>query len=383
MKVDISRYRFFTFEYKDDFDGNFSFGGNKSGYAFKGEDLQIKGWILPNFDTESYQLNLEVIENGRVIKSYPIELLDSPDVASQFKDMSAAVKSRYHLTIDHNLLQNDEYVVRLAYNSQAGRQRKRIKVWDIALISDTCKTPPVFVVGSPRAGTTAIGNSLRIALGAKNYGEHHFIELQKRINQTINEYFTTYHTRSDVGTFIEDISPALVKLKFENNVKDLYSHWNTGNYIVDKTPGRNMLNCIPLLLEIWPESKFIYCKRRAYENVRSRLAKFPNLDIYQHSSQWVETMNTWRKVKKHIPRNNFIELDQQDMRKECSDLKIFLKSFLTDELVNRVIEGLNDIEPQKSNYTDKDNFDSNIVKSICGDEMQLNGYSLDPQKYYD
>lgn len=372
-------YRLSYFEYRGDFDGRFAYGGARTGYLDSTSTLKLRGWLVPNFTVDNLSLVLQIIENGSVISERVLSQKESPDVAKKLGESSLTKNARFLEDIDCQFLSANEYVIRLCLK---GKSRSEFyKIFDLALIKDEVKVNQIFVVGSPRAGTTALGNALRISLSARNYGEHHFLELTNQLNKTIDSFFNNYHTRNDIGTFIFDVSPALVKAKISQQTKELYSTWSDGNWCIDKTPGRNMLRSLPVVAEIWPEAKIIYCKRRAYENVKSRLAKFPGLNLQEHAKQWSETMNIWHEIKKHLTPKSYFEIDQHDMRNTDESFIAFLNSFLSNQESLKVVETLQSIEPQKSNYKDTE-FNYQDVLAICRNEIEKNGYSTDINEYY-
>lgn len=79
----------------------------------------------------------------------------------------------------------------------------------------------------------------------------------------------------------------------------------------DKTGNPDMIFAIPVLLKLWPESVFIFAKRRAIENVKSRLKKFPNHNFDYHCSDWAKNMSAWRQIRTQLPASKFVEIDQQ------------------------------------------------------------------------
>jgi hypothetical protein len=364
------RYRICFFDYKHDFHGTHSFGGLKYGYFTPKDELVVPGWAVANEVAGEQQLQLEVIKGGEVLNRVQVDFLDSEDVRDAFPELPQAVKARFKLNLPLDFLKDNEYVLRL---SLLVDEKASARLWDLALIRDEVSIKPVFVVGSPRAGTTAVGNALRVALGAKNYGEHHFLFLANKLENTVNDYFASYHTRNDSGTFLNDVSPALVFAKISQQIKDLYCSWQPGEYFVDKTPGRNMLESITTIQKIWPEAIYIFCKRRAYENVKSRLIKFPHLSTEQHAKQWVEVMALWRGIKKFLSEESYVEIDQSELQRESNDFLSFIDVYFDEDVRNKIIWFLNNNSPQKSDYSEI-SVDKEKILKICREEMELWGY---------
>ncbi|MBE9197279.1 sulfotransferase [Synechocystis sp. LEGE 06083] len=376
------RYRVGFFDYQHDFAGKHNYRGPSYGYFTPEDSLVVPGWVVPDIVEGRQSLQLQVIQGGEVLQCETVSFLPSEDVHKQYPDLEQAAEARYKINFPLHFLENDEYVLRFCLLE--GRNIKA-RLWDLAYIRDEVLIKPIFVVGSPRAGTTAVGNALREALGAKNYGEHHFLFLAKKMEDTISEYFRKYHTRNDKGTFINDISPALVKVKMSQQIKELYASWQPGGYFVDKTPGRNMLKSIPNIQQIWPEAKYVFCKRRAYENVKSRLVKFPHLTVEQHAKQWVEVMQSWREIRRKLPEGSYIEVDQHDLRGEAAAGLVDKMSEVLQIDSEEVYGYIASKSPQKSNYSggnENMNGLEETVSQICSDEMVKWAYSNDHNGYY-
>ena len=81
----------------------------------------------------------------------------------------------------------------------------------------------------------------------------------------------------------------------------------------DKSGHAEMIPAIPILRRLWPDSVYIFCKRRAIENVASRLKKFPAHDFERHCAGWAKTMAAWRGVRPELPPEIYLEVDQQDL----------------------------------------------------------------------
>src|SRR6185503_15022510 len=65
------------------------------------------------------------------------------------------------------------------------------------------------------------------------------------------------------------------------------------------------------LLEILPNAKFIFCKRRGIENILSRQTKFAG-DFEAHCQGWAFTMQAWLETAPQLG-NSAIMVDQREM----------------------------------------------------------------------
>lgn len=380
--LSLPRYRVGLFDYQHDFSGKHNYRGPSYGYFSPEETLVVQGWVVPDIVEKRQSLQLQVIKGGEVLKREAISFLPSEDVHKQYPELEQAAEARYKISLPLDFLEGEEYVLRFCLLEEG---KVKARLWDLAFLRDEVAIKPIFVVGSPRAGTTAVGNALREAVGAKNYGEHHFLFLARKLEDTVTEYFKKYHTRNDKGTFIHDMSPALVQLKMSQQIKELYASWQPGQYFVDKTPGRNMLKSIPNIQRIWPEAKYVFCKRRAYENVKSRLVKFPHLTAEQHAKQWVEVMRSWREIRQKLPEGSYIEVDQHDLRGDEANAVVESMSEVLGIDNHSVYDYIISKSPQKSNYKNNEKGVGDIEEAIfqiCLNEMVEWGYSSNISDYY-
>lgn len=380
VSTNLSRYRLRYFDYSHDFNGRQYYSGPRFGYVTSEDEFSVPGWVAPQRVLGVLSLELQLIQNGNVFDKIPIDFLKSTDVQEAYPELPNSTRARFKINLPLEFLKGEEYVLRLNL-LEDGEIINRI--WDLALIRDDINIKPIFVIGSPRAGTTAIGNALRKALNAKNYGEHHFLFLAKEIEGSVLRYFKSYHTRNDSGTFINDMSPALLLLKLEQQVKEVYFNWHDGEAFVDKTPGRNMLSSIEVIKNIWPESVYIFCKRRAYENVKSRLVKFPHLTVREHAVQWVQVMEMWRRSKHILSSDSYIEIDQFDLIDDLMGVCNKLSGLIPELSISKFSNSVTGVKPERSDYTvGIPEYNSDVVREVCAEEMEIWGYSLIEKEYY-
>jgi hypothetical protein len=166
--------------------------------------------------------------------------------------------------------------------------------------------PPlrVFVMGSPRSGTSELGSTLSKVLQLAWLGEGHAAPL--------------FSNAADALTGKADDANGLVRVLAQQNcrriavdaAKRAYFYMHNSASFVDKTPGVAMVKAAPFLNECFPNSRFIFLRRNPVANVLSRLAKFGG-NLEPHCKDWAAAMNEWLKVRTVLPHH--LELQQEQM----------------------------------------------------------------------
>ncbi len=157
---------------------------------------------------------------------------------------------------------------------------------------------------------------------------------------------------------------------------------------VDKTPTPDMIYGAPYLRRIWPNARFIFMKRRAYENVESRMRKFPDITFERTCEGWAHAMEAWSVVRDEL-HGCAIEIDQQVIASSPDRVAWELTKFLSagHEARNRMAQILRSERPERTSLraqhtidpaTDMSAlFDPEIFEKYCGRWLNPYGYSRD------
>ncbi|WP_394128926.1 sulfotransferase [Shewanella maritima] len=249
-----------------------------------------------------------------------------------------------------------------------------------------------FIVGSPRSGTTVVGNAVQDAYKVKSHGESHISELFEQMLTTATQFVTKSAAARAKGTLTHSVSDVHMQSLLLENLRQLHRDMYGNAIVIDKTPGGPMIAALPMLLKVYPQAKVIYCKRRAIENVASRLKKFPKVSFTAHCKQWRNTHHQWNNakndiIKTHNRKNWFCVVEQYlletQVEKESakvarliglnSDQKQRFTGYFKHNSPQRTskggtmsLDGINWSEDQKSTFM-----------TICGKEMVRQKYSLD------
>jgi hypothetical protein len=143
-----------------------------------------------------------------------------------------------------------------------------------------------------------------------------------------------------------------------------------------------------MLLEIWPNARFIYMRRRGLENLDSRLRKFPGLDFEAQCREWALSVQGWYAIVDSLG-SAAIEIDQLYMAQNPAQVAVALSGFLDlpASALDRVAQALAFDHPERtgerfgaaaelsdlawpSGYLE-------TFRSVCGEAMRLAGYSED------
>ena len=172
---------------------------------------------------------------------------------------------------------------------------------------------PIFIVGSARSGTSIITEAIKSSLDIPGCHEGHFLPLISFLIQEIKSYYSKRDFLMDKKGFMishtnsNDIEEGILDT-FRNICNSFYKQeiW------IDKTPDMGMIKSTPYLFHIWPESSFIFAKRRGIECINSRLKKFPHVPFKTHCQIWKTCMESWLLVRKDLD-NNYIEIEQREI----------------------------------------------------------------------
>ena len=274
-----------------------------------------------------------------------------------------------------------------------------VKIASLVLLPITQDIQPVtFIVGSPRSGTSAVGNLVQLAYDIKVHGEAHVAQAFQELIEQANAFFNHSSAALDKGTLVQAVPALYIEAQLVLNLRELYHRFYPGQAIVDKTPGIKMLECLPLLLKAFPHANVIYCQRRGIENISSRMRKFVNVPFEGHCRQWKRSISVWQKLKNTITRDLghsdwCVQIEQFDLAKTpaaiIEKLLVFLDIPLNNQ--NKLQRYLERNAPQKTGNKPEEVYSLLSIKWTqeqkalfllhCEDLMQSNGYSLD-ESYY-
>ncbi|MEO8714474.1 MAG: sulfotransferase, partial [Acetobacteraceae bacterium] len=156
---------------------------------------------------------------------------------------------------------------------------------------------PVFILGSPRSGTSAMAAALRAATRYRGYDEGHLISLLPQLMATIALHYRDSAQSLSSWTMLATVSQSQMEARLRAVFIDLARARFDTPFWIDKTPSNHMTAGVPLFAAIWPNARFIFMKRRAIENMASRMRKFSGSVFETHCRDWSDGMQLWAKVR--------------------------------------------------------------------------------------
>ncbi len=176
---------------------------------------------------------------------------------------------------------------------------------------------PVFILGSARSGTSALAQALARNTRFAGHGEGHLLDLASGLGKAVEGHYERRRGEwaPGVNTMIaaapQEFLGDAVRYGFVALARALFP----SGFWLDKTPRAEMTRAAPALLSIWPNARFVFMRRRAFENIESRRRKFPGVDFYDHCVGWADSIAAWEEVRPALA-GRAVEMDQFVLSRE-------------------------------------------------------------------
>jgi sulfotransferase family protein len=249
---------------------------------------------------------------------------------------------------------------------------------------------PVFIVGSPRSGTSALVDVM-YSSGYNGFREGNFLSLLHGVSQLVEQQYKWYQS-DDKRVLLSNVEKNDLKRGLFETFRSIVSSLNAKEPWFDKTGNPEMILAIPTLRELWPSAVFVFAKRRGIENVISRMTKFPGHPFQYHCVNWAKNMSSWRHIREQISRDCFLEVEQRNMVRYPESAARELCTFLgiSENLLPAVAQVMDTHRPQEtikgsacrmlslaaSGWSDEQ---VETFLKHCAPEMKAYGYTLDEQ----
>lgn len=259
--------------------------------------------------------------------------------------------------------------------------------------SDATKFP-VFVLGAARSGTSAVAQALLRLERFEGEEEGHALDCLAYLSSGLETFYAMKGGEVNRSTMLAGISPSYFSDAIAQIFCDLVDRYYRKDFWIEKTPNATSVSLAPRFRELWPNARFIFLKRRAIENIRSREAKFPDVGFVTHCQDWVAVMSAWRIVRNRLAACA-IEVDQLYLAREPKAAGGFIGRFLgLDELESdRLGQYFMSERPERTRLDfsatstgtevgwDEDRW--SIFTEVCSTTMELFNYSFGSDYFKD
>lgn len=241
--------------------------------------------------------------------------------------------------------------------------------------------PPrrIFILGSPRSGTSELGATLARVFQLPWLGELHAAHI-----------FAEAAAGLRSGTAF---GPELTKFLADHQFADtmlgqarlLYYGVHGSASFLDKTPGVPMIRAAPFLAQCFPDAKFICLRRNGISNLCSRMVKFgADFDFRESCHDWSDCLNDWAKVRVDLPHS--LDLRQEDMQDSPDAVAASIAAYLeapdraqdiADSLAGNALERTGaGMGRYLLEHTGWDAEQREMFQRICGGTMTKFGYPM-------
>jgi hypothetical protein len=192
--------------------------------------------------------------------------------------------------------------------------------------SDSTKFP-LFVLGAARSGTSAMAQALLQLERFDGKQEGHALDLLAYFSASLEQFYANKAGELNRDTMLAGISPDYFSDALDRMFCDLAAKYYSKDFWIEKTPNANSVSLAPRFRKLWPNARFIFMKRRAIENVKSRETKFSDLEFSDHCLDWVRVMSAWGVVREQL-KGCAVEVDQLFLAQQPDAAGEFIAQFL-------------------------------------------------------
>jgi len=255
---------------------------------------------------------------------------------------------------------------------------------------------PVFVLGSARSGTSAMAQALLKVKRYRGFEEGHMLDLLAHWAAQLHKFYNLKYDETVAGrnTMVEQVPQQYLDDALNHVFVDLTRELFGEGYWVDKTPNSDAIHLAPRFRDLWPNARFIFMRRRALENLASRVRKFTVYDFAKNCREWTDAMQAWLSVRDEL-QGAAIEVDQMYLSRHPQQVADQLRGFLgLDEIETRVLaEALAHDRPQRTATTLDEVLELNKMgwseawieefDVVCREVMDEFGYTTDGSYHVD
>ena len=188
---------------------------------------------------------------------------------------------------------------------------------------------PVFILGFPRSGTTALASAVSKIESLQDFSfeGHLFYLFDEGFKRIIDGRINSNCVLQDEAQKQQFFA------SFTRAFNEAFSETNDGAKVnwIDKTPDISQIKAVPTLSILYPDAKFLYIYRPPHAAVRSNIATWPNILEGKETSvaeRWAACSAAWRAARGKLPRERYLELFQEDLLEKPQQTGKAIANFL-------------------------------------------------------
>jgi Sulfotransferase family len=186
---------------------------------------------------------------------------------------------------------------------------------------------PVFILGAARSGTSAVALALLHSERYHGAGEGHFLPLADKLLAEVAVYYHRNAAAASQGTTLHRVPSDALSDYIRRGFIQLARRLYPTAYWIDKTPSVPAVLATPLMLQLWPNARFVFMRRRVIENLLSRRRKFPQGRDESQYSDWAAIMRAWLRVRAQLGEAA-IEIDHRQLVCDPAGTSASINAFL-------------------------------------------------------
>jgi len=182
----------------------------------------------------------------------------------------------------------------------------------------------VFVIGSPRSGTSVLLRAMHEIFGLPAHGESHVIPAVAHAVHHLRQHFERFQDQSE-DLLIKLLPIDVIAEAIYANIRGFYSGTYGEGGFADKTPSDEAIYSVGVIPAIFPDAHIIMTRRSGIEVVESYRKKF--------KAGFRDACENWVRVMEGIQRARtmpiaLLEVDQFDFTNATAEVSARIAAFL-------------------------------------------------------
>jgi len=242
----------------------------------------------------------------------------------------------------------------------------------------------VFIVGSPRSGTSVLLRAMQNVVGLRAHGESHVIPAVAQAIFHLRVYYRRFKDNPG-DLLIRQLPIDRIEAPLLDSIRAFYYEIYDGQGWADKTPSDEAVHSAHLIRRIFPDARIIVTHRNGIEVVDSYRRKF--------GGSFRESCENWKRVMEGVELlrqrcDDILEVDQFDFTNAFEEVALRIACYihredLAGQLADFLFSNRKDrlsthdwsrrLTIHDVSWTDEE---KSIFLEVCGDAMVKHGYSI-------